>query len=135
MNGNQQTGGLGCIEIERIALITGYPDHHCLVSRYPDNRFAIFSTLFTDFPSTPVENVRQIDSFYAKQTQFSSFFARKRRFCQKTKPIQTQFKPNLTQFKANLTQNKPKTNPILGQYRRCKSQTNPNEPNLTKGHK
>ena len=70
MSGNQQTRGLGCIEAERMSLIIGYPDHHFLVSRYPDNRFAIFSTLFTNLRSTTVENVRQITPFYAKRTQF-----------------------------------------------------------------
>ena len=69
MSQNQQTRGLGCIEAERIALITGYPDTHFLVIRYPDNRFAIFSSLFTDLRSTPVENVRQITPYFNKQTQ------------------------------------------------------------------
>jgi len=55
--------------------------------------------------STPVENVRQITPFYAKQTQFYAFIARKRRFHEKTNPIQTQFKPNSKPIK-------PKTNPI-----------------------
>jgi len=55
--------------------------------------FRHFSSLYTNFPSTTVENIRQITPFYAKQTQFSAFFTRKRRFHQKTKPIQTQLKP------------------------------------------
>ena len=129
MSRNPQTIRSGCIESERTALITGYPDNHHLLTRYPDNRFAIFSTLFTDLRSTPVENVRQIHLFYAKQSQFYSFFAQKRRFQEKTNPIQTQFKPNLTQNKPNLTQFKPNSNPILGQYQGCQIQTNPNEPN------
>ena len=104
MSRNQQTRGLGCIEAERIALITGYPDTHFLVIRYPDNHFAIFSTLFTVLRSTPVENVRQITPFYAKQTQFYAFFARKRRFHKKTNPIQTQFNPKQTQLKPKQTQ-------------------------------
>jgi hypothetical protein len=84
--------------------------------------------------STPVENVRQITSFYAKQTQFYAFFARKRRFHEKTKPIQTQlkpkqsqfnpiqsqFNPKQTQFKANQTQFKPISEAKnAGVYPRC----------------
>jgi len=57
--------------------------------------------------STPVENVRQITPFYAKQSQFCAFFARKRRFHQKTKPIQTQLKPIQSQFNPKQTQFKP----------------------------
>ena len=57
--------------------------------------------------STPVENVRQITPFYAKQTQFYLFFARKRRFHEKTNPIQTQFNPKQSQFKPKRTQFKP----------------------------
>ena len=70
--------------------------------------------------STTVENSLQIAPFYAKQSQFYAFFAPKRRFHEKTNPIQTQYKANLTQnkanlsqFKANLSQFKAKTNPIL----------------------
>jgi hypothetical protein len=81
--------------------------------------FRHFSSLLTNLRSTIVENVRQINPFYAKQSQFPLFFAWKRRLCQKTNPIQTQFKPNLTQFKpnltqykANLSQYKPNSNPI-----------------------
>ena len=91
--------------------------------------FSHFSSLFTDLSSTPVENIRQITTFYAKQTQFYVFLAWKRRFHEKTNPIQTQFKANLTQNKPNLTQNKPNSNPILsavgkfqkkaGVYPRC----------------
>jgi hypothetical protein len=57
--------------------------------------------------STTVENIRQINPFYAKQTQFCAFFARKRRFHVKTKPKQTQLKPIQTQFKPNKAKNKP----------------------------
>jgi len=39
VSGNQQTKDSGCSESERIALITGYPDNHCLLTRYPDNRY------------------------------------------------------------------------------------------------
>jgi len=34
VSGDQQTS-----KSERIALITGYPDNHCLVTRFPDNRY------------------------------------------------------------------------------------------------
>ncbi len=57
--------------------------------------------------STTVENVRQITPFYAKQTQFYVLLARKRRFHQKTNPIQTQLKPKQTQLKPKQTQFKP----------------------------
>jgi hypothetical protein len=53
--------------------------------------FNHFSSLFTHLRSTPVENVRQITPFYAKQTQL--------------KPIQSQFKLNSNPIKA-------KTKPI-----------------------
>ena len=73
--------------------------------------FRHFSSLLTNLRSTNVENVRQITPFYAKQSQFYAFFARKRRFHEKINPIQTQLKPKQTQFnpiqtqfKANLTQ-------------------------------
>jgi hypothetical protein len=54
--------------------------------------------------STTVENIRQIHPFYAKQSQFYAFFTRKRRFHQKTKPIQTQFNPIQSQFNPKQTQ-------------------------------
>ena len=75
--------------------------------------FRHFSSLFTNLRSTTVENSLQITPFYAKQTQFYTFFAPKRRFHEKTNPIQSQFKPNLTQNKPNLSQNKPNSNPIF----------------------
>ena len=62
--------------------------------------------------STFVENSLQITPFYAKQSQFYAFLASKRRYQQKTNPIQTQYKANLTQNKPNLSQFKAKTNPI-----------------------
>jgi len=64
--------------------------------------FRHFSSLFAHFPSTPVENVRQINSFYAKQTQFQKCKMMKAQCSQgimknitasghkKTNPIQTQ---------------------------------------------
>ena len=76
--------------------------------KYPTfAHFRHFSSLFTNLRSTTVENIRQITPFYAKQTQFCAFFAQKRRFHEKTKPIQTQFNPKQTQFKANQTQSNP----------------------------
>ncbi|MCP4610742.1 MAG: hypothetical protein GY845_18700 [Planctomycetes bacterium] len=62
--------------------------------------------LYANFLSTIVENSLQISPFYAKQSQFFAFFARKRRFNEKTNPIQTQFKANKAKNKPNLTQNK-----------------------------
>jgi len=44
MSRNQQIRGLGFIEAERIALITGYPDNHYLLTRYTDNRHKIHPT-------------------------------------------------------------------------------------------
>ena len=64
--------------------------------------FRHFSSLFTHFPSTPVENVRQINPFYAKQTQYWKWQKNINTFLtmrygnlntlmgQKTNPIQTQ---------------------------------------------
>ena len=86
--------------------------------------FRHFSSLLTHFPSTTVENVRQINPFYAKQTQFQKCKKNINAFLtmryanfntlmgQKTKPIQTQLKPIQTQFKANKAKNKPNSNPI-----------------------
>ena len=77
--------------------------------------FRHFSSLFTIFRSTTVENVRQITPFYAKQTQFQKWQKNINTFLtmrykildtlmgQKTKPTQTQFKPKQTQFKPNLS--------------------------------
>ena len=62
--------------------------------------------------STTVENSLQITPFYAKQSQYYAFIARKRRFHEKTNPIQTQLKPIQTQFKANKAKNKANSNPI-----------------------
>ena len=73
---------------------------------------ALRCPLYVVIPSTIVENSLQITPFYAKQTQFYPFFAPKRRFHEKTNPIQTQFKANLTQNKPNLSQYKPNSNPI-----------------------
>ncbi len=68
--------------------------------------------------STPVENVRQITPFYAKQSQFwkwqkniNTFLTMRYRNLNslmggKTNPIQTQLKPKQTQFKANKAKNK-----------------------------
>ena len=67
--------------------------------------FRHFSSRFTNLRSTTVENSLQINPFYAKQSQFCAFLARKRRFHEKTKPIQTQ-------FKANKAKNKPNSKPI-----------------------
>ena len=75
--------------------------------------FRHFSSLFTHFRSTTVENVRQINPFYAKQSQFYVFFTRKSRFHEKTNPIQTQFNPKQTQFKANKAKNKPNSKPRI----------------------
>jgi hypothetical protein len=90
--------------------------------------FCHFSSLLTNLPSTSVENVRQISSFYAKQTQFTKlqnehnhFFNNEiRKFKHfvggknkpNSKPIQTQTKPILANYKAWQSQNKAKTNPI-----------------------
>ena len=75
-------------------------------------QYATRYTLYAVLRSTTVENSLQITPFYAKQSQFYAFFARKCRFHQKTNPIQTQLKPIQTQFKANKAKNKPNSNPI-----------------------
>ncbi len=49
--------------------------------------FTYFSSLYTHFASTPVENIRQISPYLKKQSQISPFFTLKRGFRKK----QTQF--------------------------------------------
>jgi hypothetical protein len=48
-----------------------------------------------------------LEQKYAKQTQFYAIIARKRRFYEKTKPIQTQSKPIQSQFNPKQSQFKP----------------------------
>jgi 23S rRNA (adenine2503-C2)-methyltransferase len=76
---------------------------------------ATLNTLYAvrSISSTPVENVRQITPFYAKQSQFYAIFTCKRRFHQKTNPIQSQTKPILAQYQGWQSQNKPNSNPII----------------------
>jgi hypothetical protein len=81
--------------------------------------FRHFSSLFTHFPSTTVENSLQINPFYAKQTQFQKWQKNINTYLAmrygnldtlmgvKTKPKQTQLKPIQTQFKPNKAKNKP----------------------------
>ncbi len=83
--------------------------------------FRHFSSLYTNFPSTTVENSLQINPFYAKQTQFQKWQNehnfRYVKHLQDFVPLaqakkQTQFKPNKAKNKPNLSQNKPNSNPI-----------------------
>jgi len=86
--------------------------------------FRHFSSLFTHFRSTTVENSLQITPFYAKQSQFpktminvNSYMKREYEnsgtcWTGKTKPIQSQFKPKQTQFNPIQSQNKANSNPI-----------------------
>ena len=77
--------------------------------------FRHFSSLLTHFPSTIVENSLQITPFYAKQTQFYSFFSPQTPISRKNKansnPIQSQFNPKQTQFKPISKPNKPNWTP------------------------
>jgi hypothetical protein len=64
-----------------------------------------------------------IGANYAKQSQFCAFFTPKRRFHEKTNPIQTQFKankaknkPNLTQYKANFMPKRDRTEIRCGMF-------------------
>ncbi|MCP4609473.1 MAG: hypothetical protein GY845_12235 [Planctomycetes bacterium] len=68
----------------------------------PNNQYATRCTLSAVIPSTTVENIRQIPPYLKKQTQFYAIFTPKRRFNEKTNPIQTQFKPKQSQNKANI---------------------------------
>ncbi len=97
--------------------------------------FRHFSSLFTNLPSTSVENVLQISSFYAKQTQFTkcpnklNLFNNNElyNFCQSDKSQkQTQSNPIQSQYK-------PNSNPIMAKQSQYKAKTNPNKPNF-KGH-
>jgi hypothetical protein len=88
--------------------------------KYPTlAHFRHFNSLYTNLRSTPVENVRQINPFYAKQTQFQKWQKNINTYLTmrygnldtlmgvKTKPKQTQLKPIQTQFKPNKAKNKP----------------------------
>jgi len=86
-----------------------------------------FSSLYTNLPSTTVENSLQITPFYAKQTQSQvrqnqakHFYNNKIRAIghlvfqtnkAKTNPIQTQLKPIQSQLKPKQTQNKANSKP------------------------
>ncbi|MCP4608710.1 MAG: hypothetical protein GY845_08345 [Planctomycetes bacterium] len=61
--------------------------------------FSHFRSLLTNFPSTPVENIRQITPYLKKQTQF-----------QKCKIMQTQYIQGITKNIA--ASGHEKTNPI-----------------------
>ena len=76
--------------------------------------FRHFSPLFTNLPSTPVKNVRQIRLFMQNKPNFPHFSPENDDFTKK----QTQFKPNTKPIQ---TQSKP----ILGQYQGWQSQTKP----------
>jgi hypothetical protein len=86
------------------------------------SHFICFSSLFTHFPSTTVENVRQITPFYAKQTQFqkrqNEYNLRHNKQLQDFVPLSWAKKQ--TQFKANKAKNKANSNPI-------KAKTNPKQ--------
>jgi hypothetical protein len=89
--------------------------------------FRHFSSLFTHFPSTTVENVRQITPFYAKQTQFQKESNQRKHLCnneiRKFKHLAGVQKQ--TQFKANKAKNKPNSNPIKAKTNPIQTQTNP----------
>ena len=74
--------------------------------------------------STPVENVRQITPFYAKQTQFQKCQNEHKHFhnneiCrfERLAGVQKQ-----TQFKANKAKNKPNSNPIKAKTKPIQTQ-------------
>ena len=95
--------------------------------------FRRFSSLFTNLRSTPVENVRQITPFYAKQSQsqvgqnqpkllYDKYICNLGHLVIQTNkansnPIQTQLKPIQTQLKPIQTQNKPNSKPIQSQFK------------------
>jgi hypothetical protein len=76
--------------------------------------FSHFSSLLTNLRSTTVENVRQINPFYAKQSQFqkrqNEYNLRHNKQLQDFVPLSGAKKQ--TQFKANKAKNKPNSNPI-----------------------
>ena len=65
--------------------------------------------------------VRIYKHFYAKQSQFYAFIAPKRRFHEKTNPIQTQFNPKQTQLNPKQTQFKADSNPICHDVSFCEA--------------
>ena len=82
--------------------------------------FRHFSSLLTNLRSTPVENVRQITPFYAKQSQSQARQKQPKHFCNNEirenghlviQTKQTQFKANKAKNKPNLTQFKANSNP------------------------
>ena len=87
--------------------------------------FRHVSSLFTNFPSTLVENSLQISPFYAKQSQ-SQVRRNQPKHCVNNEirknghlviqTKQTQFKANKAKNKANSNPIKPKTNPIQSQF-------------------
>ena len=105
--------------------------------------FRHFSSLLTNLRSTPVENVRQITPFYAKQTQFGKWQNEYKHLRNNEirkngqlviQTIQSQFKPNIeAQRKSRLFGNQSsliiieaqrKSRP-LGDHLEGKSKTNP----------
>jgi hypothetical protein len=78
--------------------------------------FRHFSSLFTHFPSTTVENVRQITPFYAKQTQFQKWQNEHKYFLNN----------KIRKFRHfDECQNKAKTNPIKANSNPIKANSNP----------
>ena len=76
--------------------------------------FRHFSPLYTNLPSTPVENIRQISFFMQNKPNFPCFSTKNDDFTKK----QTQYKPNTNPIKANFGQkirgakpNKANSNP------------------------
>ena len=92
MSGNQQIRGLGFIEAERIALITGYSDNHFLINRYPDNRFIIYYTRCT--LGILRKNSYKFISFLCKTKPIFAIFHLNMRISQKQSQKQIQFKSN-----------------------------------------
>ncbi|MBW7989568.1 MAG: hypothetical protein FVQ84_06065 [Planctomycetes bacterium] len=75
--------------------------------------FRHFSSLFTNFPSTNVENSLQITPFYAKQTQFQKESNERNLYDNNEicKYGHLVIQKKQTQFKANKAKNKPNSKP------------------------
>jgi hypothetical protein len=76
--------------------------------------FRHLSSLFTNLRSTPVENVRQISPFYAKQSQSQVRQIHHKLFYSNEIRVNGQLvkSDKQSQNKPNLSQNKPNSNPI-----------------------
>jgi len=104
-------------KLERIALISGYPDNHCLVTRYPDNRYETRLTQPKLPQGTPYGGAAQPSN----EIQSTKYYVRIYQRIMQNKPNLLDAKMNANLYistdyenKSNRTlgENKPNSNPI-----------------------